>query len=656
MLFPAWEIPESGIRYVLYAAILGLPVALLFAWFFDVGASGIQRTAAADDAESQPLRARDFVLLTALLLVIGAIGYGTLKDVGQGAEDTTLENVDVIEAPVDGPPVVAVLPFAASGDTEDSTLFADGVHDDLLTQLSRLGSLRVISRTSVMSYRDVKRNIRQIGRELGATVVLEGFVRVVGDQLRINAQLIDARTDQHLWAETFDRSLSTTNLFEIQAEIARAISKALDTELSPAEERDLAIIPTSNMAAYRAFKRATGGTGRNLTKPEFLEDLEQAVALDPEFVRAWAEIAGGYATQSSKPDNDREEYLQRSEAALQRIAELAPNSVDHLYAQAYYLYYALSEYDDALALADRAIALKPSDVRLLQLKTWIQRRQGRFEERIEPLEQLVVLEPLNPERQASLIFNLFNIHRYDEAWAAYERAGPESLPARNLQARWIKGVLGNRNAPSFEIFMQRYTEAMEGAEPPPDPVLRWGLAWGNRDFELALSLVEEIQNPPGWEQMPLNAQGVFGMLTLWAMGDDLRLQSVVAEAQSRMETIAADNPQIVADDRFLQDTALLAFFRGDQSEAIALLERWERVTLNDWAQRIEFREAVCGSYGIMAMATEAVACLRRGFEEPSRLIPWMTPYMPEYDPVRESPEFQALLAELEAARSSEAEG
>lgn len=665
VLFPAWDIPESGIRYVLYAAILGLPVALLFAWFYDIGPAGIQRTASVADGETQKLRGRDFLLLGALVLVLGAIGYGTLKDVEQGVLAPVPEVVDRPEVPGDVPgngiPVVAVLPFAASGDAEDSVLFADGVHDDLLTQLSRLSSLRVISRTSVLSYRDVERNIREIGAELGATVVLEGLVRVVGDQIRINAQLIDARTDEHLWAETFDRSLTTANIFEVQGDIARAISTALNAELSPSEQRDLSIVPTSNMAAYRAFRRATGGPGGNMNQPEFVADLERAVELDPGFVQAWAELAGAYSSRSNRPDDDQEMHLQQAENALQQIADQAPGSVEHEYAQAYYLYYALKEYDNALAMANRALERKPSDIRLLQLKSWIERRQGRFEERLDTLRRLIVLDPLTWERQAGLGYQLFLMHRYDEAWEVFQGMGLNQLSSEFGQTQLIIAMLRHRHASDFDAFLDGYRAEIESLSVDASRRQRaliplWLLAYISRDYEKAMSLIAEMEPYPGWEQIPLEGPAQLGLPTLLAMGDDLRLQAMVAEAQSRFELIAEANPEVVARSDFIQDLALLAAFRGDQAEAVALLKRWEAVSKEDWTQRISFREMVCGIYGMMAMPAEAVACLRMGFKEPSLAVPWMTPYSPEYDAVRESPEFRALIAEIEAEYFSQAEG
>ncbi len=651
MLFPAWDIPESGIRYVLYALVLGFPVALLFAWFFDIGPDGIRRTDVAGDGEVQRLRGRDFLLLGALLVVLGAIVYGTVKDVERGVQPADPVVVASPEEADEGPPVVAVLPFSAAGSGEDSLLFADGVHQDLLTQLSRLGSLRVISRSSVMPYRDATRNIRQIGRELGASVILEGLVRVAGDQIRINAQLIDARSDQNLWSETFDRALTTANLFDVQADIARAIGAALDAELTQEEARDLSIVPTSNMAAYRAYKRATRGFGSNLGKAEFIADMERAVELDPEFVQAWAELAGAYAFIASQPDLDREEMLRRAEAALERIEQLAPDTVEHLYAQAYYLYYALQEYEAALAMADRAIERKPSDIRLLQLKSWIERRLALFDQRLETMQRLIALDPLAVERSWSLAYQQFLMHRYDAAWAQLGAPPPERFANERVQARWIAALLRNRHADDFAAFLRGMRSDLKldeggGFEHPRSQVYLWQLAYAGRDYEQALEILENLPAYPGWENVPVSGEASLSIPVLWAMGDSLRLNAVVNAAQERLERIAADRPDVISDPIYLQDLALLAFARGDTSEAAAMLERWEVLSLVDWNWRMQFREAVCGTWGMMARHVEAVACLRRGFEEPSQMVPWMTPFQPEYDAIRETPEFQALLSEL----------
>jgi TolB-like protein len=652
VLFPAWDIPESGIRYVLYAVVLGFPVALLFAWFYDVGPEGLKRTAVVHSGEVQPLRGRDFLLLGALVAVLGAIVFGTLKDVDRDASPPEERMAEIPAVADPDPPMVAVLPFAASGSDEDSLLFADGVHQDLLTQLSRLDSLRVISRSSVMPYRDEVRNIQQIGKALGAAVILEGLVRVAGDQIRINAQLIDARSDENLWSETFDRSLTTANLFEVQADIARAISAALDAELSETEASDLSVVPTSNMAAYRVFKRATRGFGSNLGKPEFIADMERAVELDPEFVQAWAELAGAYAFISRQPDRDREDMLQRAEAALGRIEQLSPGSVEHLYAQAYYLYYALQEYEAALAMTEQAIERKPSDLRLHQLKSWIERRLGLFDQRVETMQRLIALDPLTEQRSQSLAYQLYLLHRYDEAWAKLG-APPPGTYKGDFQASWVAALLRNRHAGDFGTFLSGMRSDLDmdelvGSSHPRAQIYLWQLAYAGRDYEQALRIIETLPTYPGWESVPVSGEATLSIPVLWAMGDSLRFQAVVTEAQERLERIVADRPEIVSDPIYLQDLALLAFARGDEAEAAAMLERWEVVSQADWNHRMQFREAVCGTWGMMARTVEAVACLRRGFDEPSQMVPWMAPFQSEYDLIRETPAFQALLAELQA--------
>jgi len=286
VIFPALDISERAIRYLLIGAVAGFPVVIVFGWFFGIGVEGIKRTPSTElDAidAPQPLRRTDYLILAALAAVVGAIFYNV---VGNVAEEPGMAR----EATRDGPPMVAVLPFTSASLEGESEFFAVGVHDDLLTQLSQLEAVRVISRTSVLEYQDTILNIREIGSALGADAILEGGVQSAGNRIRINAQLIDAYTDEHLWAQTYDRELSPTNIFEVQTEIARAITSAMHTTLTPQDVSQLAVIPTENMAAYRAYRRAMdiAEESRTWRNPEYRAALEKAVALDPGFTRALA--------------------------------------------------------------------------------------------------------------------------------------------------------------------------------------------------------------------------------------------------------------------------------------------------------------------------------------------------------------------------------
>ena len=370
-----FEAPVWVMKVFISVLALGIVPAMIFSWLYEITPDGIKREMT-DHPEHTAGTARklDIAVLVMLTIAIGLFVQQRFSGESPRISPTG-------ETPVtQGPPMVAVLPFASVSLEGDSDFFATGVHDDLLTQLAKMESMRVISRTSVLEYRDVKRNLREIGVALGADIILEGGVQTAGDRIRINAQLIDARTDEHLWAETYDRELSPANIFDVQREIARAIASALNTTLTVQDNEQLTMIPTENMAAYRAYRRAMdirnshAGWG-----PEYVSALEEAVALDPAFVRAWAELVGVLALRNVgnvTPDLD---ITRRVEQALEHIRSVAPGSAEYLIAQAFYIYYILKDYDHAYDVVMEALERKPSDVGILELKTWIQRRQGEMD-------------------------------------------------------------------------------------------------------------------------------------------------------------------------------------------------------------------------------------------------------------------------------------
>ncbi len=643
VLFPAWDIPESGIRFVLYALLLGLPAVLVFAWFFDVGAEGIRRTLPAQSDDPQALRGRDYLLLTALLAVVVAIGYGTLGDLvdPSSPEPATAQTPAPGQGQTGGEEtIVAVLPFTTEGSSEESSLFAAGVHDDLLTQLSRLGSLRVISRASVQGFSGENRDLGAIGRQLGAGSIVEGVVRVAGDQIRINAQLSDAAEGALLWADSFDRTLSTENLFAVQKDIAQAITRALDAELTPEESRQLELIPTSSMAAYRAYRSAMDRHASEMGKPEFRADLERAVELDPEFSQALAELAGTYSLASRRPTPERQTYLEQAEAAIDQLARVAPDSVELLFAQSYYVYYVLNDYPRALALVERALERAPSNLRLLQLKSWIQRRQGDFEGRQPTLQQIAQLDPLDDSRRVSMALNLYLLHRYDEAWALMK-----PVDADNPRLFATYALLANRHIERYEDRLQAYAEQLLN-NPHSSPVDRTMLQLSLRDYEGAMTTAREFERPPHWPEPSLTWVQMTELMVYWLQGDEPGLAQAVAEARQRAERLVAENPALRGYVYFERDMLLLDVLEGNAQEALRGLRAWERETLSDWAIRISDREMMCGMYAMLELAQETVDCLRTGLEEPSQVDPFMSPWRPFFDSVRETPEFQAFLAEL----------
>ncbi|MDP5071835.1 MAG: hypothetical protein NWQ45_13140 [Congregibacter sp.] len=658
VLLPALGLAEESIRYLLLASIAGLPVALVFGWFFDITAGGIQRTAAvtgSETAEPEPLRSVDYLLLAALALVLGLILFSFMGGVVEIPLADNSPSVSAERAKTDGPPMVGVIPFDFGDDTGDGKFFATGVHDDLLTRLAKVSSLRVISRTSVLQYAGTTKSIPQIGNELGADAILEGGVRIAGSKIRINAQLIDARSDEHLWAETYDRDLSPENIFAVQADIARAISTALATTLSPEENRNLDVIPTNNMAAYRAFHEIMQWRDDVHLTPanagEFVQGLEKAYDIDPNFIQPMLEVVGILTLQARRGGG--REFLPKIETLIDRIGSIAPESADYYTAQTLYVYNVLADYDQALALVKKAQSLAPSDTDLLNIQSWIQRRQGDWDGFLESSRLMYQLEPNNAEAAGSLAGRLMLMHLYEEALAVAEQIENPSLRLR-VQ---ILPILRFFKHGDLQRWEQEVRAALTSdlSEDRRDDVLStlWEVQIARRDFAAAQQSVDQI-----------NYQDLIeASETIW-LSPKHRLQlsqhlvtgnasaaKASAESVRRLAEPMETDSQALLERMTPPDRALMLLAEGEQDEAFDALTIWKDPNWDraEWTSR----NYLCGMLALIeteAAALEAIACLRSALTEPSLGVLFVEPLLPFYDSLRERADFKALIAEVSAMR------
>ena len=301
-------VPDLVLRSLVVLLALGFIPVVIFAWAFEMTPEGIRKESEVDRTQSTTqVTAKKLDLIT-IGLLIAAIALVVVDRYipGQpqnGSAQLASEEMDLPPADDDKAiqaveKSIAVLPFTNRSNAEDDLFFTDGIHDDLLTQLAKIHELKVISRTSVMEYRGTTKNMKEIGSELGVKTILEGGIQKVGNRVRINTQLIDVATDQHLWAETFDRELTAENIFDIQSEIAREVVRAVTIELTPEELESLTVVPTQNLEAYESFLRGREiYYGVNYTAEKERQSqpwLEKAVQLDPEYVEALALLSQVY--------------------------------------------------------------------------------------------------------------------------------------------------------------------------------------------------------------------------------------------------------------------------------------------------------------------------------------------------------------------------
>jgi TolB-like protein/Tfp pilus assembly protein PilF len=335
---------------------------------------------------------------------------------------------------------IAVLPFENLSEEKQNAFFTDGVQNEILADLSKIADLKVISRTSVMLYKAGNpRNLREIGQQLGVAHVVEGSVQRSGNRVRVNAQLIDARTDRHLWGQTYDRHLA--DVFAIQSEIAKAIADQLQAKLSPSEKSAIERPPTSNISAFDLYTR-----GKNLAevrsgKADLLQAIDllnQAVARDPSFFDAYCELAFAHDLIYIFGLDHTAAHLAQAEAAIEAASSLRPDAGETHLARARNLYQGYLDYNGALAELEAARQNLPNDSRIFELMGYIQRRQGRWEESTQNLERAIELDPRNRLTLDQLASSYRFLRRHAEAKSVRDRIlaiEPNNAKAKVMRAR-----------------------------------------------------------------------------------------------------------------------------------------------------------------------------------------------------------------------------
>jgi len=411
-VFPAFNIPESAIRYVWVAALIGFPIAVLFSWKYDFTTSGIRRTPAAheDEAAVRSLTQVDYGILAALGLVMLAIVFG----VGQRLIEVQTETARAPTTREIDPNSIAVLPLENLSPSPDDAYFAAGVHDALITSLSRITALMVTSRTSANRV-NPELSVPEIGRQLGVAKLLEGSVLMDGDRVRVIVQLIDAASDLHLWADTYEREVA--DIITLQNEVARTIAEVIEVRLTPREETALAEANPVRPDTYRAYLKGMYQFRQETPEADRrgIEILEEVVRQDPTSALAHAGVAYGYANlaHSPFPGDAYPKAKSAADLALQLDPELAEA---HLAMGAFRLYYEW-DFEGAERALKRAIELNPNLALAHYHLGWLYELfgPGRDEESLAAGERARELDPLSPFFVGWLANQYTDACRYEEA-------------------------------------------------------------------------------------------------------------------------------------------------------------------------------------------------------------------------------------------------
>jgi TolB-like protein/Tfp pilus assembly protein PilF len=626
--FPAWELPNWTLRVLIVCLLMGFPIALMLAWVFDITAQGIRATP--DAVAPRTHRRRNvFMLVTTGVIISAAAGFFLLPRVSAHKCDKS----------------IAVLPFESLSDEKENAYFADGIQDDVLTNLSKVGDLKVISRTSVMPYRGKTSNARDIGKTLGVGAILEGSVRRVGNRVRVNVQLINAETDEHMWAEDYDRDL--TDVFAIQTDLAQQIVRELQAKLSPLEKAQIERRPTENGEAYLAFVQAHN-LSHSIESLEKLKQSEQlyqrAIELDPNFALAiarYSELESWFLNDVERTPERREKARTLAERAMQLQSDL-PEA--HL-ARGFSYYYGDKNYEAALKEFEIARLGLPNESEVYLAIGAIQRRQGKWAHSIANMEKAASLNPKDTWALQNLSYNYSILRNYDAANRTLDRA--LALDPTAMELLGVKSSLAIAEKGDFGVAEKEF-EVLNSIQMTNEQKVR------TADAQADVLLLQRRYNDGLREAESLPDDQVASYPTgLWskyyhigfarkALEDDRGARAAFLKAKSAAEDQLKRTPDVAK--LRIQLAKVLAFL-GQKDSAMAEAERASALQpeSKDAFEGPAITEGVAQVCAILGANGRAIEILDGLLNRPSYVTVHGLKVNPIWDSLRNEPRFQALI-------------
>ncbi|MEO7723745.1 MAG: hypothetical protein ABIU29_03520 [Chthoniobacterales bacterium] len=590
-------------------------------------------------------------LAVAVLLSLG--GFAWWFAAARSSQPAPQPSVAPVSLAIPGKSI-AVLPFDNLSTDPENAFFADGVQDEILTNLAKIADLKVISRSSVMHYkRGVERNLRQIGEELNVAHLLEGNVQRAPNRIRVNAQLIDARNNAHLWGQTYDRELS--DIFAIQSEIAKAIAEQLHARLSPTEKSAIERPPTGDINAFDLYTRAKnsyligfGGSSGIALLEQAADLLNQAVARDPSFFPAYCQLSRTQMAIYLLYDHSSARLAQ-AEAALQDAVRLRPEAAETHLARAYNLYSGYLDYDGAMAELEIARQTLPNDPQVFDLAGYIQRRQGRWEESNRNLERATELDPRNILTLQQTAGSYLMFRRYDDARSLFARilAFLPNDPTTRVQLAFTKFDAQADTRPLHEMVETIRKSDAAAVQTIAEYWLVCALA--ERDGAAATDALAATQKNPSIALSPLENLN-FSHLFLEAViarmsGDETKAQAALIAARREQEAIVQAQPNFGP---ALSVLALIDAGLGRKEEALREGRRAvellpaEKDAMGGPAQ-VKYLAMIAAWVGDKDLACDQLASAVR---LPSTVSYGELSLLPFWDPLRDDPRFKKIVADL----------
>ena len=634
-VFPFFEIPNSAVRFVVIALAIGFPIAMLLSWLYELTPEGIVRTEDLDPVQARSVqrasgRILDFIIIGVLLLVIAMMIVGRRPFYRQTGESISQKSI-------------AVLPFENRSEDKANAYFADGIQDEILTLLSKIADLKVISRTSTQHYQSEPRNLTEIAKQLGVANILEGSVQKVADQVRVNVQLVNAQTDSHLWADTYDRKL--TDIFGVESEIAKRIAESLQAKLTGSEQQALAVKPTNNPEAYDAYLRGLAFAARSsLSHSNDLlgkasRSFERAVQVDPNFALAWARLCRAdaqlYFDTASAASRDA------AKRALENAQKLEPTSAETLLALGYYQYWVLRDYGSAKTSFDRVSKTLLGSSEVPMALGFIARRGGNWDQSIAYFEQALALDPRNVESLTQAAETYAMLRQFPAALKLYDRVldiTPNDPDAMASKAG-IYQAQGN---------LQEAAKLLEKESRGEDSEANLTQLRLERNFGETVRLVQDQLARSHYESQ-VNKAGVQAWLALMqrVAGDTAGAKVTAEQARNTLEQSHGDQPEI----QYLglsqayavtgqKDLALKAAER-----AVLLYPRAKDPMVGPvYEENLALIQTIVGenSRAISILSQLLQTPYRGGFYTPAPITPALLRLDPLWDPLRGDLAFQKL--------------